>query len=141
MQIFRLKFKYYFKYLFFNFIYESCYFIISILMLEFEYQSFMQWLGGTQMNKKSNLLSIPFFFASSILLTLFLFYVMSWYSFNTLPTSVVFYRMIFSTVVLTISMFLISTFLKMRKIWYTCSELLLQSWCDHQLISLRFKLH
>jgi hypothetical protein len=68
------------------------------------------------MNKKSNLLSIPFFFASSILLTLFLFYVMSWYSFNTLPTSVVFYRMIFSTVVLTISMFIISTFLKMRKI-------------------------
>lgn len=67
------------------------------------------------MNKKSNLLSFPIFFASSILLTLFIFYVMSWYSFSTLPTSVVFYRMIFSTVVLTLTMILISTFRKMRK--------------------------
>lgn len=68
------------------------------------------------MNKKSNLLQILIFLSFSTMLTLFLFYVMSWYSFKTLPTSVVFYRMIFSTIVLTISMFLLSTFLKMRKI-------------------------
>jgi hypothetical protein len=67
------------------------------------------------MNKKSNLLQILIFLSISIMFTLFLFYVMSWYSFNTLPTSVVFYRMIFSTAVLTITMILISTFRKMRK--------------------------
>jgi hypothetical protein len=67
------------------------------------------------MNKKSSLLQVLIFLSFSIMLTLFLFYVMSWYSFNTLPTNVVFYRMIFSTAVLTITMILISTFRKMRK--------------------------
>lgn len=67
------------------------------------------------MNKKSNLLQILIFLSFSTMLTLFLFYVMSWYSFNTLPTSVVFYRMILSTAVLTVTMTLISTFRKMRK--------------------------
>lgn len=67
------------------------------------------------MNKKSNLSQILVFLGFSTMLTLFLFYVMSWYSFSTLPTSVVFYRMIFSTAVLTITMNLISTFRKMRK--------------------------
>ncbi len=67
------------------------------------------------MSKKSNLLSVLFFFVYSIMLTLFIFNVMSWYSFSTLPTILVFYRMVFSTVVLTLSMFLIFTFLRMRK--------------------------
>jgi len=67
------------------------------------------------MNKKSNLLQILIFLSFSIMLTLFLFYVMSWYSFNTLPTSVVFYRMIFSTAVLTLTMILGSTFRKKSK--------------------------
>ena len=67
------------------------------------------------MNKKSNLLQILIFLIFSTMLTLFLFYVMSWYSFSTLPTSVVFYRMIFSTAFLTLTMILISTFRKMRK--------------------------
>lgn len=67
------------------------------------------------MNKKFNLIQLLIYLSFSVLLTLFLFYVMSWYSFGTLPTSVVFYRMIFSTAVLTTTMKIISTLRKMRK--------------------------
>lgn len=67
------------------------------------------------MNKKSNLLQILIFLIFSIMLTLLLFYVTSWYSFSTLPTSLVFYRMIFSTAALTLTMTLMSKFRKMRK--------------------------
>ncbi|MBQ3020883.1 MAG: hypothetical protein IJD92_01505 [Bacilli bacterium] len=36
----------------------------------------------------------------SLLLTLLIFYMLSWYSFNTLPTKVVFIRMIIMTLII-----------------------------------------
>ena len=38
---------------------------------------------------------------ASVIITFVVFYNMSWYSFSTLPTSIVFWRMIFSVVVIT----------------------------------------
>jgi len=46
------------------------------------------------------LFQIILVFVVSVSLTLFLFYAMSWYSFNTLPTSAVFQRMLISVSVL-----------------------------------------
>ena len=38
----------------------------------------------------------------SVFITLLIFYMMSWYSFGTFPTEIVLYRIIFSSLILTI---------------------------------------
>ena len=52
------------------------------------------------MRSNHKLFQILMVFVVSVGLTLFLFYAMSWYSFNTLPTSAVFQRMLISVAVL-----------------------------------------
>lgn len=64
-------------------------------------------MGGTMKNKMK-LLRVVTYLSISMVLTLIVFYMMSWYSFNTLPTILVFLRMVLSTILLTVSMVLIS---------------------------------
>lgn len=68
------------------------------------------------MKNRINLLQMVAYISISIVLTLILFYFMSWYSFATLPTSVVFNRMLLSTILLTFSMVLFSMIFKGNKI-------------------------
>ena len=66
------------------------------------------------MKNRINLLQMVVYFSISIVLTLILFYFMSWYSFATLPTSVVFNRMLLSTILITFSMVLFSMISKRK---------------------------
>ena len=52
------------------------------------------------MRIEHKLFQIFMVFVVSVGITLVLFYAMSWYSFNTLPTSIVFQRMLISVAVL-----------------------------------------
>ncbi|MDD2518594.1 MAG: hypothetical protein PHS24_00480 [Bacilli bacterium] len=49
----------------------------------------------------NNILKIVVSFVLAVIVTSFIFYYMSWYSFATLPTKIVFLRMVFSTIILT----------------------------------------
>lgn len=60
------------------------------------------------MKNTMNFVHVVIYLIISIILTSILFYVMSWYSFATLPTMLVFNRMLLSTILLTFSMVLFS---------------------------------
>ena len=68
------------------------------------------------MKNRMNFVHVVIYLIISIILTSILFYVMSWYSFATLPTMLVFNRMLLSTILLTFSMVLFSMIFKGNKI-------------------------
>lgn len=66
------------------------------------------------MKNTMNFVHVVIYLIISIILTSILFYVMSWYSFATLPTMLVFNRMLLSTILITFSMVLFSMISKRK---------------------------
>jgi hypothetical protein len=65
--------------------------------------------------RRINLSQMSLFFVLSVIITFVLFYALSWYSFNTFPTSVVFQRMVISITALMIILFAVTSLIKKLK--------------------------
>lgn len=73
----------------------------------------IEW--GSHQMRRINPSLMSLFFVLSVMITFVVFYALSWYSFNTLPTGPVFQRMVISIVALMISMFTVTSLVKKSK--------------------------